>query len=94
MPRVITAVPHVHAAESDTRLTRATSLWRFRRWMIRRSALVEPHPFVSSRGRSASMPRGAVGPRARSSAPPRTYTAACPQLGTRTAVLLPDTNTP
>jgi transposase len=44
MPRVTKAAPHLNEAEIDPRLTRAKSLWRIRRWMSIRHALVAPQP--------------------------------------------------
>jgi transposase len=44
MPRVTKAAPHLTEAEIDSRLKHAKSLWRIRRWMIIRHALVDPQP--------------------------------------------------
>lgn len=44
MPRVTKAAPHVTEAELESRLKHAKSLWRIRRWMIIRHALVDPQP--------------------------------------------------
>jgi transposase len=44
MPRVTKAAPHLTEAELESRLKHATSLWRIRRWMIIRHALVAPQP--------------------------------------------------
>jgi transposase len=44
MPRVTKAAPHLNDAEIDAMLTHARSLWRIRRWMIIRHALVDLQP--------------------------------------------------
>ena len=44
MPRVTKAAPHWTEAAIDPRLNHAKSLWRIRRWMIIRHALVDPQP--------------------------------------------------
>jgi transposase len=44
MPRVTKAAPHLTEAELESRLKHAKALWRIRRWMIIRHALVDPQP--------------------------------------------------
>jgi transposase len=44
MPRVTKAAPHLSEEEIEIKLKQAQSLWRIRRWLIIRHAVVDPQP--------------------------------------------------